>query len=107
VGDMDLHLLKMTPNNQFCATSGLGFGGLASGCGTTWACYYGNCKAASSSRPDWDLDGTAGSPGDPSLDIDDLCGFGPENITIDTAEPGQYLVGVDFFGFTGCSGSGI
>jgi hypothetical protein len=107
-GDMDLHLLKMTPGNEFCGTSGLAYGDTsrARGCGTTWSCYYGNCKATSSSRPDWDLDGVSGSPGDPSLDIDDQCGFGPENITIDTAEPGQYLVGVDFYGFTGCSGSG-
>ena len=82
-------------------------GTLVESCGTsTQACYYGNCKSSSSSSPDWDGDGVFGSAGDPSLDIDDLCGFGPENINIDVAEPGRYLVGVDFFGFTGCSGSG-
>ena len=35
--------------------------------------------------------------GDPSLDIDDREGFGPENINIDVAVPGEYLVGVDYF----------
>jgi hypothetical protein len=106
-GDMDLHFIKKDESDQFCASSGLDLGGgVAEPCGTENACYYGNCKATSSSRPDWDNDSINGSDGDPSLDIDDLCGFGPENINIDLASPGEYLVGVDFFGFTGCSGSG-
>jgi hypothetical protein len=106
-GDMDFHFLKKQSDDRFCASSSLDVGaGLVEGCGTDFACYYGNCKASSSSRPDWDEDNVNGSEGDPSLDIDDLCGFGPENINIDVAAPGEYLVGVDFFGFTGCSGSG-
>ncbi|MFZ9886162.1 MAG: hypothetical protein ACO3JL_01565 [Myxococcota bacterium] len=106
-GDMDLHLMKESSGGQFCASSGVDLSGaVADSCGGDYSCYYGNCKATSGGRPDWDDDGVAGSEGDPSLDIDDLCGFGPENINIDVAEPGAYLVGVDFFGFTGCSGSG-
>jgi hypothetical protein len=99
-GDMDLHLIKMNGQGQFCAGSGVDLGPVAESCSPTQVCYYGN------RNPDWDGDGTSPSDGDPSLDIDDLCGFGPENINIDLAEPGSYLVGVDFFGFTGCSGSG-
>lgn len=106
-GDMDLHLMKETSTDQFCASSGLDLdGAMAEACGTEFSCYYANCKATSSSRPDWDENSVSGTEGDPSLDIDDLCGFGPENINIDVAEGGAYLVGVDFFGFTGCSGSG-
>lgn len=105
-GDMDLHLMKADDQGRYCGASAAQ-GGLAESCGTTsYACYYANCKATSGNRPDWDDDGENGTEGDPSLDIDDLCGFGPENINIDLAAPGSYLVGVDFFGFTGCSGSG-
>jgi hypothetical protein len=111
-GDMDLHFVKQQSDGRFCASGSLDLGegphsvGLVEGCGTDFSCYYGNCKASNSNRPDWDEDGTNGSDGDPSLDIDDLCGFGPENINIDLAVEGEYVVGVDFFGFTGCSGSG-
>lgn len=105
VGDMDLHFMK-EHSGQFCTSSSVNpTNGLARGCGTDYACYFGNCKGTGT-RPDWDNDGTGDSAGDPSLDIDDLCGYGPENINIDLAEPGAYLVGVDFWGFTGCSGSG-
>jgi hypothetical protein len=104
---MDLHLIKADDDGRFCSSSDFG-GTLAEDCGTQeQSCFYGNCKAANGERPDWDGDGSGTSAGDPSLDIDDLCGFGPENINIDLAEPGEYLVAVDFFGFTGCSGNGI
>ena len=108
-GDMDLHLIKMDAQGRFCASGGVGTGsGVAQSCGSTDnVCYYANCKQTSSNGPDWDDDGASHTEGDPSLDIDDLCGYGPENINIDLATPGQYLVGVDFFGFTGCSGSGV
>lgn len=33
-----------------------------------------------------------------TLDIDDTCGFGPENITIDTVPDGRYTIGVTYFG---------
>ena len=55
--------------------------------------------------PDWDNDGASQSPGDPVLDIDDLCGHGPENINIENPVDGEYFLGVHFFGNTGCSGS--
>lgn len=76
-GDMDTHLLEPT--------------------GRQWGddqldCFYANCQR---SGLDW---GTTGvSDDDPSLDIDNTSGFGPENINIDTPVDGTYRVGVHAF----------
>jgi hypothetical protein len=57
-------------------------------------CYYGNCTFTS---PNWD--GVPGvTAGDPSLDIDDLNGFGPENINIEVPVNGSYVIGVHAYG---------
>ena len=45
-------------------------------------------------NPDW---GAGGPTDDPRLDIDDLGGFGPENINIEDPEDGTYDVRVHFF----------
>ncbi|MCA9578222.1 MAG: PKD domain-containing protein [Sandaracinaceae bacterium] len=50
-------------------------------------CYYGNCIGGLS----WSAPGQAD---DPRLDIDDVDGFGPENINIMTPAAGTYRVGV-------------
>jgi hypothetical protein len=85
--DIDLHLFK---------------GSSPGWCSDTNDCYYGDCKSdpfGFTQTPDWD--GIAPTPpatktaGDPSLDIDDLCGFGPENINIDQPVNGSYVIGVD------------
>jgi uncharacterized protein YfaP (DUF2135 family) len=75
--DMDLHLLRGAETPFFDSLDD---------------CFYGNCV---SSSPDW---GPTGSVGDPSLDIDDTGGFGPENIRLDQVETDLiYRVGVDAF----------
>lgn len=51
-------------------------------------CYYANCVGG---RLSWSAPGRAD---DPSLDIDDVDGFGPENINIMTPAQGTYRVGV-------------
>ena len=66
--------------------------------GRSWAqapldCYYANAS------PDW---GPPGPDGDPSLDIDDVNGAGPENINLDQPEDtsalgGTYRVGMDYY----------
>jgi hypothetical protein len=45
-------------------------------------------------RPDW---GTVGGANDPSLDLDDRAGKGPENINIEVAADGMYDVRVHYF----------
>jgi hypothetical protein len=76
--DVDLHLRH--PNGRNWAQAPLD-------------CYYANPS------PDW---GPAGPPGNPSLDIDDVNGAGPENINLDEPENtdalgGQYRVGIDYY----------
>lgn len=76
--DIDMHLLRN--GGEYCSQDD---------------CYYANCKATSSNRPNWD--GASTSYGDPSLDVDDLSGFGPENINIDIPVDGTYRIGIHFF----------
>lgn len=83
VNDIDFHL-KKGANADYCGTTG---------------CYFGNCKASSGSYPEWD--GVSGrTAGDPTLDVDDLSGYGPENINIDAPVDDIYTVGVHFWGGT-------
>ena len=76
--DVDLHLLHPSAMGWANGLSELD-------------CHYANIN------PDW---GPAGPDGNPSLDIDDANGAGPENITIDTPEVtnnGYYRVGVHYY----------
>lgn len=103
-GDMDLHVIKKNDAGKYCG-SGVAFNGLAENCSDRGqVCYFSNCKATSTSFPEWD--GVSGrTDGDPALDIDDVSGFGPENINIDVAVAGHYLVGVDHYSGAGGSGN--
>jgi hypothetical protein len=101
-GDMDLHVTKKSPDGDYCL-QGLGSGGGAvqppydTGCGSDLDCYYGNCKPQSfGGAPEWD-GATGRTEGDPSLDIDDLTGFGPENTNVNQVVAGSYAFGADFF----------
>ncbi len=109
-GDMDLHFTKQNEEGTYCPQAvAPGPNALSSTCASDRQsddCYFGNCKATSGERPDWDGDGVA-SEGDPSLDIDDLDGFGPENINVDTAVEGKYLVGVDYYSGSGTIGNTV
>jgi hypothetical protein len=75
-GDVDLHFLNQTvsdPNGWWTADD----------------CYFAN------RTPDWGPIGTAGNP---TLDIDDTNGYGPENTTIDMSPvAGTYTVGVHYY----------
>ncbi|OGR08937.1 MAG: hypothetical protein A2341_12745 [Deltaproteobacteria bacterium RIFOXYB12_FULL_58_9] len=75
--DQDLHLTYLTQDDRVC--------------NKPWDCYYGNRKPLWFSSP-------AGEGPNPSLDIDDTQGLGPENINIDDPETGVYRVYVHYFG---------
>ncbi len=77
--DLDLHMVK--DGAAYCSTS---------------SCYYANCKPGAAGYPEWDGVGGRGG-GDPVLDIDDLNGYGPENINIDEPEEGVYRAAVHTF----------
>jgi len=106
-GDVDLHLIKQGDQDRYCARS-VEAGPLAEDCGAGVIedCYFWSCKPANSLRPDWDDDGAVGTGGDPSLDVDDRCGFGPEHINVDFPTSGRHLLGIDHFGHNGCPGAG-
>jgi len=75
-GDVDLHL----------AQNGTGW------CGGS-DCYYANCLGN-------------GRPWGSTLEIDDTCGFGPENINIENVADGTYTVAATYYGSAfgvGCS----
>ena len=76
--DMDLHLLHPEATNWHTALD----------------CHYANCVGGGG-LPWYSSD----EADNPRLDIDDVSGYGPENINIDNPEPGIYRVGVHaYFG---------
>jgi len=76
--DMDTHLLQPS--------------------GTSWFnnddCYYANCNSSSGAVLEW---GMPGPDDNPRLDLDDVDGFGPENINVDRPFTGTYRVGIHAF----------
>jgi hypothetical protein len=73
--DIDTHLLHV--------------GGATGWFSSPLDCYYAN------RTPSWDA---AGLPDDPRLDIDDVEGFGPENINVDSPVVGaSYRVGIHYY----------
>lgn len=88
--DMDVHLVH--PNGQWDQTP--------------YDCFWRNLN------PDWATprevrpDGTqTGWDDDPSLDIDDVSGWGPENINLDNPQNVRYSVGVHYFAHHGYGSS--
>jgi hypothetical protein len=82
--DYDLHLIKDA--GPWCSEN---------------SCYYANCGASSPfvTLPEWD--GVAGaSAGDPRQDINDLSGYGPENINVDAPVDAIYRIGVHAYSFS-------
>jgi hypothetical protein len=74
--DVDLHLLYPTAPNWFSATLD---------------CYFANCVFGSLAWP------PAGAAGNPSLDVDDVNGYGPENINVNLPGLVTYKIGVHYW----------
>ncbi len=73
--DIDLHLIR--PEGEFGDNES--------------DCYYWNCSPQySGERPDWGVEGE--TKDDPFLDIDNIDGIGPETVTINKPENGEYTV---------------
>jgi len=76
--DVDLHLLHPRAISWFSDLD----------------CYFANCQVRGSPL-EWDASGSADNP---RLDLDDVDGYGPENINIDEPVVGyEYLVGVHYY----------
>jgi hypothetical protein len=83
--DVDTHLLRMASGSPWFNTPN--------------DCYYAN------RTPSWDAAGTAD---DPRLDIDDVDGFGPENINVDVPVTGNtYRVGIHYYSDHGAGASSV
>jgi hypothetical protein len=77
--DVDLHLLHPTATSWF----------------SNQDCYYANCNATSGAVLEWDSPGPADNP---RLDLDDVEGYGPENININEPVIGhEYIAGVHYY----------
>ena len=88
--DVDIHLIRAGDPTDYTSDQD---------------CYYLNCNTSrSNGRPRlaW---GPGGEEDDPRLDLDDVNGFGPENINIEEPEVAQdYLVGVYYYRADGTGG---
>ena len=80
--DMDLHLLAPGGSLTDSATD----------------CYYLTCKESSFERIDWGVVGETSD--DPTLNMDDISGTGPEVISLPEPAPGTYTVVVHDYGFS-------
>lgn len=97
--DISAQLVWTTPGDPDETDEGLASGSdvdlhflnVSKGCWTRlpWDCHWRN------KTPDWGTTGNAGD--DPSLDIDDVNGAGPENINLDNPESATYRIGVNYY----------
>jgi len=88
--DIDLHLVHENPTGVYDDFDDDEDGDIDDDC------YFANCKAQSDRvRVQW----FSGQPdANPSLDVDDLDGYGPENINIDSPATGKFMVAVHYWG---------
>lgn len=96
--DLDLHVTREGSDGRYCidATTATPTGLLSEDCDNSLDCNFASCRSTNTGSPEWD--GASGrTEGDPTLDIDDLSGFGPENINTDAMAEGSYLVGVNTY----------
>lgn len=87
LGDVDLHL------HNGAMTPWFGQGGNADDC------FYANCAESSQpAGPIWDPLSLPYEGGNPALDLDNIVGFGPENIRVDSVAAGDtFTIGLHYF----------
>jgi hypothetical protein len=83
--DVDLHLIRQYPDGQYQFNS------------DTEDCYYANCKPTMTNSPNWDPANALHQGGNPVLDVDDVEGYGPENININAPVPNKYKTSVCYY----------
>lgn len=96
--DQDLHLTNYGALPASCASTGCI-------CDMDYDCHWQNCNPGDAEMPAW-FGGQAGNGPNPSLDIDDTNGLGPENINIDSPQPGTYRVNVHHWSSSTDGGGG-
>jgi hypothetical protein len=84
--DLDLHVMQSGLANFFDDGSGPPGGQI--NCARAKDCFF-VCKV-----PNW---GGGGGADDPRLDIDDIDGFGPENVNLDAPSNGRYAIAVHYW----------
>ena len=98
--DLDVRGIRKDGSGRFCAAADFfnstptstPSGPLAELCATApLSCSYVNCRS-DGAAPDWDGSGGQ-SRGDPSIDVDQLQGLGPENLNVGSLADGEYLFG--------------
>jgi hypothetical protein len=98
-GDLDIHFTRRDATGSLCVDF-LSFGSVAgpqaSLCDGTAPldCNYARCRFQP--PPEWDaIDGA--SAGDPTQDIDDVSGFGPEIVSVGELAAGEYLLAAHYY----------
>lgn len=86
-GDVDLHVHNAVPTPWFGRN------------GTTDDCFYANCNMqAVPAGPIWDLGSLPYEGRNPSLDFDNIIGYGPENTRVSDVSPGDtFTVALHYF----------
>ena len=79
--DVDLHLLWQQPDGSYAPFD------------DNLDCYFGDCKVTGSGV-DWFPNYPQANP---TLDVDDISGYGPENINIKLPQPGTFKVAVHYW----------
>lgn len=100
-GDLDLHIVRPggTHSRDTATADDCHYSNCTTRCAQYPAhpercpCMARGCPYGPSNAPDWGIIGQRYD--DPTLDVDDISGTGPENVNLSAPDPGEYLVTVE------------